>query len=67
MQTTVVIVICRCFLDVAEEVFKRCAVSNEDEVGKDDPNYTITFNYEFLEDFTDDRKGGNILTRTFTR
>ena len=51
--------------DVAEEVFNRCAISNEDEFGKDDPNYKITMNYEFLEDFREPKPGR--LTRAFTR
>ena len=53
-------------LDVAEEVFKRCAVSNEDEVNKDDMDFTITFNYEFLEDFVDEETIGGRLTRALT-
>lgn len=57
-------------IEVAEVVFNRCAVSNGDEVNKDDSNYTITFNYEFLEDFAEKRPNdgrGTILSRAFTR
>ena len=46
-------------------MFNRCAISNEDEFGKDDPNYKITMNYEFLEDFREPKPGR--LTRVFTR
>ena len=53
--------------EVAEEVFNRCAVSNEAEVGKDDKNYTITFNYEFLEDFSEEDETVTRLARAFTR
>jgi transient receptor potential cation channel subfamily A protein 1 len=37
--------------DVAETVFNRCMTTNEDEVTEDDPEFRVTFNYEFLEDF----------------
>ncbi len=40
--------------DVAEEVFNRCTSTNASKDGKVRPDsleYSITFNYEFLEDF----------------
>ena len=39
-------------IDVAENVFTRCTTSNVNN--PDDPNYTITFNYEFLDDMYSD-------------
>jgi hypothetical protein len=42
--------------DVAEVVLNRCMVSNETKDGKirrDTDEYTITFDYEFVEDFQD--------------
>lgn len=36
---------------MAEEVFNRCLSTNEEVVGsKEDKNFEVTFNYEFLED-----------------
>ena len=34
--------------DVAEKVFNNCTTSNTNNT--DQPNYEITFNYEFLDD-----------------
>ena len=46
-----------CFnADVAEQVFNQCSISNETKDGKiwrDSKDYTITFDYEFIEDFQD--------------
>ena len=38
-------------IDVAEVIFNRCCQTNNDKVSTDDPDYKISFMYEFLEDF----------------
>lgn len=53
------------YIDVAKVVFNRCAVANDDQVSKDNVNYQITFNYEFLEDFREIEH--ELLKRAFTR
>lgn len=45
-------------------MFNRCSTTNEDTVSADSPDYTITFNYEFLEDF---REPAARQRRKFTR
>lgn len=60
---------CVCtYVDVAEEVFNRCSVGNESKDGKiglDSKDYMLTFNYEFLEDFQDEKV--NICTRFYNK
>ena len=46
--------------EVAEEVFNRCSITNETKdgrIGPDSKDYRVNFNYEFLEDFRDERPG----------
>ena len=53
-------------IGVAIEVFNRCCVGNETKDGKirtDSNEYTLTFNYEFLEDFQEGK--GNIFKKMF--
>ena len=53
---------------MAEEVFNRCSVGNETKDGKirlDSKEYQLTFNYEFLEDFQDEKE--NICSRFFKK
>jgi len=53
---------------VAEVVFNRCSVGNETKDGKirvDSKDYILTFNYEFLEDFRDEKE--NVCARVFKR
>ena len=71
-------------LDVAERAFSRCITINEDrgstweeEVHADSHKLKVMFNYEFLEDFQDDRSSDkqssgeegatNIVTRYIPR
>ena len=71
-------------LDVAERAFSRCVTINEDrgstweeEVHADSHKLKVMFNYEFLEDFQDDRSSDkqssgeegatNIVTRYIPR
>ena len=53
------------FSDVAELVFNRCTVSNETKDRHDTQGYSITFEYEFIEDFQDAK--GDICSSFFKR
>ena len=51
---------------MAEKVFNRCSRTNatmDGKIGPDSKKYRVTFDYEFLEDFRDEK--GNICTRFF--
>ena len=51
-------------------MFTRCVTTNEkDGVSKDDKNFKVTFNYEFLEDDRDPKHYllGRSFTKTFSR
>lgn len=52
------------YAEVAEEVFNRCSITNETKDGRvrpDSKDFQVVFNYEFLEDFVDERQ--NCLSR----
>ena len=52
--------------EVAEEVFNRCSEANDTTDGRirpDSKEYTVTFSYEFLEDFRDKKE--DFCTRIF--
>lgn len=54
--------------EVAEVVFNRCSVGNDTKDGRirpDSKGYMVTFNYEFLEDFRDEKE--NVLSRAFRK
>lgn len=56
------------YAEVAEEVFNRCSIGNDTKDGKiksDSKKYKVTFNYEFLEDFRDEKE--NVCKRFFKR
>jgi hypothetical protein len=40
---------------VAEEVLNKCTVSDPDFKNLDDIQYSVVYNYEFMEDTRDDR------------
>ena len=46
-------------IDVAEEILNKCTVHNPDCRNPDDLEYSVVFNYEFIEDTRDatDKKG----------
>ena len=47
-------------IDVAEEILNKCTVHNPDYRNPDDSEYSMAFNYEFIEDTrdaTDNKKG----------
>ena len=44
-------------LDVAEEILNKCTVNNPDIRNPDDGAYSVVYNYEFIEDTRDDKKG----------
>ena len=53
---------------MATQVFNQCSVSNEKKDGKirhDSKEYTVTFNYEFIEDFQDTK--GSFFSRLHHR
>ena len=52
------------FLDVANEVFNRCC-AGYDKARIDSKDYKLTFNYEFLEDFQDEKE--NACSKYFKR
>lgn len=45
------------FTDVAEEILNKCTVNDPDIQNIDDADYCVAFNYEFIEDTRDDKKG----------
>ena len=47
--------------EVATEVLNRCTAAND--MRPDDPNYAVTFDYEFLEDFRNDPVEQNLIAR----
>ena len=53
-------IICFSFcIEVAEEVLNLCSITNATKDGRirpDSKDYQVVFNYEFLEDFVDERK-----------
>ncbi len=42
--------------DVAEEILNKCTVNDPEYTNPDDPDYSVVFNYEFIEDTRDDKK-----------
>lgn len=50
-------------LDFAEEVLNKCVVSNP-RGNVDDFEYSVLFNYEFLEDFRDDANDNEVTENT---
>ena len=42
-----------CLTDVAEEILNKCMVANPEYKNLDDEEYSVIFNYEFIEDFND--------------
>ena len=50
--TTIIMIFYACITDVAELVLKKCTITKTKDrnVQPDSKDYTVTFNYEFIED-----------------
>lgn len=56
--------------EVAEAVFNRCTetnATNDGTIRPDSPDYQVTFNYEFLEDFRDPVTAAEQFQRALTK
>ena len=50
-------------LDVAKLVLDRCTVEDPDVTERDDQQYRVKYNYEFIEDFQDGLKERYIVLK----